>query len=731
MQFTILSRFHKCVLGLAIICFSHLAAQSVSIPYESIKGPTCIILDTLQKRALPFSPKFSRYNVTISDGFARIELTQTFINPGVVAAEMVYAFPLPHLASVHSMQMQYKDSLYIAKIYEKEEAIHLYDSIKNSGGKASLLLQERPNLFQQKIAGLPSKDTAYIRIVATMPLAFLDSVYELALPTMIASRFGTDLSPDLNGASWNPPADRSGQSIEINILLQTGVTIHSIVSPTHSIEIRDVALGRQRLESVGLLKKETPIHGEDPKALFLSTATTYPNKDFVLRFMRQNQNRDFSLATYYDADRKKGFFNLTLFPSLTDTTGNSTPREIILLVDRSGSQGGWPLDKEKEIAKTILTKLGSKDRYAVLSFDDIVDWGTTFNQLVDVTPANIQSSSVFINALTARGGTQLLSAIQTTLAIPMHDGANRIYFFLTDGFITNETEILNTIKSHPTHPTIFTFGAGDNLNRYFLDEAAKVGNGFSTIVTQTESAATLAEETWNRVSAPQWSHVQVNFGTAITSQIVSPISTNLYKGQPYSIYGWYHSFGTVDVELSGYIQNTKQTLRKSIAWNSESNAQSFLPQVWAKQKIDRLTYDQGSTTAKKDSIILISKDYQVLSAYTAFLAARPVVVTPDNNIGWGSPTETPYHPAAERALLCKFQNGNLHIDFGGPEEVKSIAIYDMQGRLVYKYIGQKGNLTHTWSWDGKTGNKTLPPGRYIAQITLKNKTLVYPIHLDF
>jgi len=450
--------------------------QTVTFPVEEIQGPVCVLHDTARGVAFTMSPVHSQYNVIVTDGLAQIRLTQMFVNEYGGIRDIVYVFPLPHDGAVHAMAMVYHDSAYVARIYEKEEAQQIYDSVASSGGAAALLLQSRPNVFQQHLANIALGDTAWVRIEVSVPLKYNAGEYELSIPTMIGCRFpsaGADPVPGCSG--WNPPADRDGSSLEFNVLVQTGYPVTGLESPTHALSVSAVEAVRPVLEQRMLLLPGDELPMAHNRAALLAAADSYPNRDFVLRFRRDNTACDFSMATCFDPDHPLGHFALNLFPDTTLFAGNRPNLEIVLLVDISGSQSGWPLQKEKEICGSILDRLLATDRLCVLAFSDNVYWCFGNQSAVDATAGNIATARTWIGNLSVIGGTQLLAGIQAALATPTTSEHQRYYVFLTDGFITNEEAIYSELRNHPSHPTVFTFGAGNNLNRYFLEQTAGKG----------------------------------------------------------------------------------------------------------------------------------------------------------------------------------------------------------------------------------------------------------------
>jgi Ca-activated chloride channel family protein len=713
----------------SLLAFGSLQAQSISFPTDSVKGPMCVVMDSVRHLAVPLSPKHSTFNIVITDGLAEITLTQLFVNDYGVINDIAYVFPLPHDAAIHAMTMEYRDSIYKAVIYEKQEAKQIYDSIVKTGGTAAILLQERPNVFQQRLANIAFEDSAWVQIKLTMPLEYNDGVYEMAIPTMVAKRYqsaGASPVPS-SGQLWNPPADRDGQTLQINVLLQTGFSVSQLQSPTHPIEILEIDMVRPRLEDRRVITKDTRLDLPYNQGAVLKSMATYPNKDYVLRFSRAAADLDFTVASYFDTTLKTGYFYSNIFPDTSVFIGDRSKLDVVLLIDVSGSQNGWPLAKEKEIALTILDKLTPDDHLTVLSFSDNVSWCFGAGQSVPVTAENIARAREFISGLSTLGGTNLLAGVRAALGTAGSEGHDRFFIFLTDGFITNETAILDEIKNHPTTPTVFTFGAGNSLNRFFLDEAAKVGNGVSTEITQTEAVEPIVIKVWEKIESPQLRDITITMSGLDQAQLLLPQGTMLYRGLPVTLFGVYTEGGSHTVTITGTKAGAPVTLTKEVDLASGPTGNRMLPQVWARQMIRRLRLEEGTTTANKSHIIELSKQYQVLSDYTAFLAISPALATDDNRIS--QPTAV-FEKAAGDVLAgvsVRMINRQLLIEATEGVYIEEVRIYDMAGRLVFRLPVANRRCTR-FSWDGimKNGMR-LAKGRFILKIKTTGGFITRPL----
>lgn len=706
------------------------------IPLDSLHGPLCGMIDPETRVQVAISPVFTRVNVVITDAIAQAVVTQRFVNPFPSQSEVVYLFPLPDQGAVHGMKYQYRDSLYVARILEREKAQAQYDSIKQSGGQAALLLQERPNIFMQRIASMGPGETAYVEIRLSMPLKYVDGELELAFPTRIGPRFqsgaspkSTAGSPSAAGASssaWNPPEERSGAEFQFNVLIQSGIELGSVLSPTHPIELGGLPDMRAALEQRKLVEPNDKPALAFTRALMLKTQPAYPNRDFVLRMKRAGSAPDFSLAVSTDATGQ-GFYMLNLFPDPALFAGARTDMELVVLIDISGSQAGWPLEREKEIALNLLSRLTPKDDLNVLAFSDQVTYAFGSGAPVAATAQNLARAEGFIRPLATLGGTQLLDAVKAALAVPARSGKQRYYVFLTDGFITNETAILEAIRTHPSKPVIFTFGAGNNLNRFFLEECAKVGNGFATPVLQGDAAGALVEQAWKRIETPQWENVEVDFGGLAVKEAMAPVSNRLYTGLPYRITGKFDGEGSRTVTLTAVKQGVPVTLSRTVDFTFRDGLGWAVPKLWAREKIGRLMLEQGNTLSNKSAIIAVSEDHQVLSAYTAFLASQAQAVAPGSDLSGGMATRLVEAPRTLVLFDLAVRGSLLILDWKENADVEAIRIYDLRGRLLFVWkpasgAARRGGIGR-WVWDGRDAKGSrLGNGRYLISVQTRSGT---------
>jgi Ca-activated chloride channel family protein len=699
------------------------SVEAVITPFgiEAIKGPTCLVVDSSRSAQVPLAPFFTRVNVVVTDGLAQATMVQSFANPLPHSTEIAYVFPLPENGAVHAMSYQIHDSLFRATIQEKQRAQAIYDSIKNRGGNAAILLQERPNVFQQKMASVRTKDTVHVQIELSIPLKYADGAWELAFPTMVGERYQSGGASGVAGtlSGWNPPEDRDGPGLQFNVLLKNA-SFDSVWSPTHAIEPKDPSAARQFLAQRGLVDSTGTPDPAYRAALVLKPLATYPNRDFVLRMRRASTGIDAIASSWKPAGTDTGYFHLAILPDLSaDSAGIRPPLDLVVLVDRSGSQSGWPMDREKAIASDILGRLAPTDRFTLLAFDDVNEYALGPSP-VAATAENIQAAKRFVAGLSPRGGTQLLSAVNAALSTPMTSEMQRVFVFLTDGFITNEGAILDAIQKHSPKPQVLTFGCGDNLNRYFLEEAASIGGGFATILTSTEPAGPAVEAAWSRIETPQVNALRIDFGSMGAHDLVLPASDRLYKGLPLVADGKYLVGGRQTITLKGHRGGQAWTLSREVDLAEGSSTAWSVPKTWARAAIGRLDLAEGTTNANKDSIVKLSTAFQVLSEYTAFLATRGEPVESGASLGnayYNSLiTEVRSDVSMRRAgLRILSRKGALLVRWASKDRVDRVRILDAKGAVVRTISVEPGRVEAAWDGRSEAGQRMVA-GTYFVEL---------------
>jgi Ca-activated chloride channel family protein len=625
---------------------------------------------------------------------AEVTVTQEFHNSLPRAIEAEYIFPLPEDAAVNSTEMRIGERVIRGKIDRRKEARQAYETARNEGRRASLLEQERPNIFTQSVANIGPGETVQvvIRYVHTLPYA--DGKYELVFPMVVGPRYipGQPVSATAAAAAAGPtgeesapvpvavaapppsghgrlpdtdvvrdasrisppvlrPEERCGYDINVTVDLDAGVPIRDVRSRAHQVDIvRD---------------------GDNRAKITLKGHDRIPNKDFVLSYETAGEQPEIGVLASHDG--KGGYFTLVLQPPKTPQPGQIRPREILIVMDTSGSMNGRPLEVSKQTASEVLKGLRQGDRFNILTFNDAASaWR---DRPVEATPETIRQGLDHIRSLASGGGTEMTKAIDAAFAVPVPEEYLRIVAFFTDGYIGHEAEVLEHLKRQLGPARLFSFGIGSSVNRYLIDRMAVVGRGVPQVVLLGDSPEEAAEAFSRQIARPVLSDVAVKFTAGGATDLIPGYVPDVFDGRPVYVYGRYSKPGRTTLEIEGRIgaQLHKASIEVTLP-APDAKSHSPLPSVWARQKIKRLEIDQlVSREPKKqeEEITKLALEYSLMSAYTSFVA---VDETPGNSKGQPQlvqvavpiPEGVNYDTAVQQpALMPSYSGSSVTTNSGG------------------------------------------------------------------
>lgn len=548
----------------------------------------------------------------ISGFIARVRVRQEFENPFTEAIEAVYTFPLSQNGAVDDMTMTIGMRVIRGKIMRREEARQVYETAKNEGKTASLLDQERPNIFTQSIANIMPGEKIIVEISYVQTLNYEDGSYEFVFPMTVAPRYipGTVAEDDAEKISPPLAETRAGHDISINVSLNAGVPVESVRSNSHVINTLNLTANSATVS--------------------LRNERTIPNKDFVLRYdVISKTMEDAVLAT---KGMKGGFFSLILSPPERLTTADLTAKEIVFVLDTSGSMQGFPIEKAKESMKLALDGLYPEDTFNLITFAG--DTHILFDQPVPATQANLDKAQEFLASREGDGGTEMMKAVKAALAPSDAQDHVRIVCFMTDGEVGNDMEIISEVKKHPK-ARVFSFGIGDSVNRFLLDSIAREGRGDAEYVMLEDDGSRAAKRFHERIRNPFLTDISIDWAGLPVTDIYPRRIPDLFGAKPVVIFGRYSAVAHGTIKLRGKIGG--QPFERSIAVNlpANENANDVLATLWVRTKLEELmsrTWDEeeevsNPTPAIKEQIIKLGLDYKVMTQFTSFVAVEERIVT--------------------------------------------------------------------------------------------------------
>jgi len=546
----------------------------------------------------PCPLKHTAVQAEVSGFLARVSVTQQFVNPLDHAIEAVYLFPLPNRAAVDEMTMKVGDRAIKGAIRRREDAQRIYNEARGRGQLASLLNQERPNVFTQAVAniGPGMKVEVTIRYVET--LNYDGGGYEFAFPMVVGPRYNPrGLSNPVTGKVAEK-GTRAGHDISLSLQLDAGLPIRSIASPTHAI---DLAAPAQRKATVRL-----------------RNGNEIPNRDFILRWAVAGNQIDDALLTH--RDDRGGFFTLILQPPQSVRPAEATPKEIVFVVDTSGSMSGFPIEKSKEVIKLALDGLNPRDTFNLITFAG--DTHILFPQPAPATPENVLRAQQFLLSRSGGGGTEMMPAIRAALEPGQADHI-RIVCFLTDGYVGNDMEIVDEVKRY-SNARVFSFGIGGSVNRYLLDKMAEAGRGDVEYVGLDDDGSAAAKRFWARVRNPLLTDISIDWNGLPVSEIFPARHRDLFDAKPVTITGRYSAPANGTIKLHGRMRGREFVREIAVTLPGSEAGHGALASLWARSKIEHLQSARPAA-ADREEITRLGLDYRLMTQYTSFVAVEEQV----------------------------------------------------------------------------------------------------------
>jgi len=537
-------------------------------------------------------------------------VTQVYKNEGQRPVEAVYVFPSSTKAAVYGMKMTIGERTIIAKVRERDQARREYEQAREQGRSASLLEQQRPNVFQMNVANIMPGDEIRVELKYTELLVPAEGVYEFLYPTVVGPRYSNQ--PAANA----PPSEKWVQSpylhqgqdppygFDITVILATGVPLQEISSSSHKVDIR--------------------YRGPSQAAVRLSPSEKAGgNRDFILKYRLAGGSIESGLLLY--PGEKENFFLLMLEPPQRVTEQQIPRREYIFIVDVSGSMHGFPIDISKKLLQDLLGHLRPTDRFNVLLFSG----GSALlaNTSLPAIPANVTMALDLINRQQGGGGTELLPALKRALTIPRAEGFSRTVVIATDGYVHVEAEAFDLIRAHLGDANFFPFGIGTSVNRFIIEGMARAGMGESFVITKPEEARGAAEKFRKYIQSPVLTRVRVDFGSFGAYDIEPAGIPDVLAERPVIVFGKWRGVpeGRITIRgIAGSHDFEKQLVVNDVKPLTDNAALRYL---WARHRIALLgDYEKlQPPSGRVKEITHLGLTYNLLTAYTSFVAIDTVV----------------------------------------------------------------------------------------------------------
>ncbi len=535
---------------------------------------------------LPYLPvKYHHVTVDIQDQVAQVNVDQAFVNDSEVPLEATYVFPLPEDAAISDFSLYVDGERLEGRILDKDEARQIYESIVRRKRDPALLEYVGRNAFQANVFPIPAHGERRVQISYTQVLTQDAGLVHFVYP--------------LNTEKFSP---RPLQEVTISVDVRSQTPIKAVYSPSH-----EVAIDRP---------SETHV-----TASYEAKDVT-PSTDFELFYSLSSEDIGASVTTYR-LPGEDGFFLLLVAPKADFSQQDVVAKDVMLVLDTSGSMGGEKLDQAKDALRFVLDRLNPDDRFNILAFN------TTIKTYADTLQNAGQAGEAddFVDGLAASGGTNINDALLEALRL-LPGERPELVIFLTDGQPTvgiQEADAIIGNVSDAVSPStrLFVFGVGDDVNTILLDTLAQEDRGASQYVRPGEDIAAAVSSFYEKVSTPVLADVKLDFGDIDVSDVYPQPLPDLFAGTQLVVVGRYHGEGPVTLRLTGQVNGQEQSFTyDGQEFPAQATQMDFLPRLWATRKIGYLLSQirlHGSNQELVDEIVDLSLRYGVMTPYTSFL----------------------------------------------------------------------------------------------------------------
>ena len=562
-------------------------------------------------------------DMNISGLVVRVKVRQEFRNTSQGWVEGVYVFPLPDKAAVDRMRLHIGERFIEGEIQEKEHAKKTYEQAKASGKKASLVEQQRANLFTTSVANIAPGELVVIEIEYLEDIRYEKGQFSIRFPMTLTPRYisGTAL-PDRVGSGWAPDTDRIPDASQITPPQVTRSNAHqlSLSANVNAGMPLEIIASRYHPVSISETKNRYTVS--------LRAGSVAMDHDFELVWRPIPSAAPRAMSFTETIDGKPYFLLMVMPPDQEKLPAGSIPRETIFIIDTSGSMHGVSMQQAKRAVQLALKGLEPADRFNIIEFNSATS--SLYRQSQTVNPTSIAEASAFVEQLQANGGTEMRPALSLALDSPVSEAHLRQIVFITDGSVGYEDELFTMIENRLGAARLFTVGIGSAPNSWFMRKAAEAGRGSYTFISALHEVQERMDSLFQKLEQPQVTNIEVQWPSSVVTDSFPAVVPDLYLGEPV----------TVKVEASGKFRNKDSVLISGNsyggAWTAEVpvNAAPNSPGVaalWARARIGELLDVERRNADPQEirsRIVETALTHHLVSKYTSLVAVDKTPVRP-------------------------------------------------------------------------------------------------------
>ncbi len=605
-----LSRTAAALVAIFFAVWMTASAEATSGDHMAAGSGHLMLMGVAARTALQLS---ADADIRVTGLVAQVQLRQRFHNNSSEWVNGEYRFPLPSGAAVHRLRMTIGERVIEGQVQEKAQARQTFERAKAGGRKAGLVEQRRANLFSNRIANIGPDETVEIELHYTQRVDFRDGVFSLRLPTTLTRRYTPDATGEEAVEVWNiqlpntAPNATALQAIRVNATINMGLPLAQVEAPYHSIK-----LTRQ-----GFHHHAEPAAGE-----------VAMDRDFLLQWrpLAAAQPR---AALFHERIGAEEYALLMVVPPEQLSKRAAIPREVIFVIDTSGSMGGGPMEQARASLAYGLSQLDAHDRFNIIAFSNQAQ--ALFDAVVPASEHHLSRAREFLRHLRASGGTEMRSALEVALPVLDHQPASestalRQLVFITDGAVGNELELFQMISRRLGDSRFFTVGIGSAPNGWFMRKAAEVGRGDQVLIGDITEVQARMETLFKRLSQPLLRDLQVDWPVPVETYPTD--LPDLYPGEPLWLTARSEqALAGSEVQVGGRSSNGDwhQTLLAAPAASDMEQAWKGIGSLWAKAAIEGHLDRKILGVAEEEiraAVLPIALKHQLLSPYTSFVAVE-------------------------------------------------------------------------------------------------------------
>lgn len=586
-----------------------LAAPAYAAPAEAHEARLLLRARGSEELAAPLLGTDVSFQV--SGPVARARVVQTFRNPHDVWYEGIYVFPLPENGAVDRLLLKVGSRTVEGEIRERGLAKQAYAQARAAGQRAALLDEERPNIFTTSVANIGPGETVVIELEYQQILRYDAGRFSLRFPMVVGPRYvpARPLHVVADAARITPPVMRPGTEgertnpVSIRVALDAGVPLASVESAYHRIEVKATSEARREIALAG--------------------GTTPANRDFELSWAPRAAAMPQAAWFTQEVDGKY-YGLLMLLPPAAPRTAR-LPREVIFVLDTSGSMGGASIRQAKEALELALGRLQPEDRFNVIEFNSYAN--ALFAGARDAAPDNLRAAVRWVRALEARGGTEMAAALNLALDGSERPQHVRQVIFLTDGAVGNEEHLFGLIRARLGGSRLFTVGIGSAPNSHFMTKAAQLGRGTFTYIGRIDEVRSRMDELFAKLETPVLKGVQAHWPDGAEVEAWPARVPDLYAGEPLVLVARLHRLDG-ELRLVGERNGTAWEARVPLQRNAGA---AGLGSAWAREKVAVLmdSLREGASEAEvRSSVIELASAHRLVTKYTSFVAVDKTPARP-------------------------------------------------------------------------------------------------------